>query len=158
MFYKKAIDMSSDVVRDMIAFRLNLVLNPQDFNIGKILKGQSYFEGSDDGIIAKTSSQTLLSDKFLEKSEQIKTSLNSKFSTEEVKTIIGNCENEVKESLKSDEWLNLFPGKELLDNVGKDLGIKNVVSLRNSIIKEFSLNRDSIHTDLKELFDKLNGN
>jgi len=158
LFYKKAIDMSSDVVRDMIAFRLNLVLNPQDFNIGKILKGQSYFEESNDGIIAKTSSQTLLSDKFIEKSEQIKTSLNSKFSTEEVKTIIGNCENEVKESLKSDEWLNLFPGKELLDNAGKDLGIKNVVSLRNSIIKEFSLNRDSIHTDLKELFDKLNGN
>ena len=52
--------------------------------------------------------------------------------------------------------MNLFPGKELIDNVGKELGISNVISLRNSIIKEFSLNRESIHQDINELFEKIN--
>ena len=43
LFYRKAIDMSSDVVRDMISFRLNLKLSPQDFNIGKNIERRTIF-------------------------------------------------------------------------------------------------------------------
>jgi len=39
--------MSSSVLRDMISYRLNLFLKPEDFSLGKMFKGQRLFSSTD---------------------------------------------------------------------------------------------------------------
>ena len=51
---------------------------------------------------------------------------------------------------------NLFPGKELLETLAKKLGISNVISFQNSIIKEFASNPETMNEELRVIFEKIN--
>jgi ABC-type lipoprotein export system ATPase subunit len=156
VFYKTAINLSSAVVRDMISFRLNLKLNPQDFSVGKILNGQPYFEGSKENYVVKTDNNELIKRKFSETSSEIQTSLTDQLSSSAIEEIISNSEHEVKTALETDGWLTLFPGKELIELSAKAFGITNTISFQNSIIKELASHRKRIENELQMIFDKIN--
>jgi predicted ATPase len=156
MLYAIAIKLSSQVVRDMISFRLNLNLKPQDFSIGKVLNGDAYFEKQDNGCQIKEDKSQIIKSKFTSTSDEISTSLTTALSAESIESIISDCEYEVKTSLDSDDWMNLFPGKELLETLSKTLGVTNVISFQNSIIKEFASNPDEMDNELVEIFKKIN--
>jgi predicted ATPase len=156
IFYDAAINMSSDVIRDMVAFRLNLILRPQDFSIGKVLNKQSYFDSVEDNLSPKCSHSTVMKNKFIETSNEIHGAIMDALSQESINQEVELCENEVKSSLSSDGWLSLFPGKELIKNVAKKLGITNVISLQNSIIKEFSSHQEEIPEELSSIFQEIN--
>jgi hypothetical protein len=156
VFYKTAINLSSAVVRDMISFRLNLKLNPQDFSVGKILNGQPYFEGSKENYVVKTDNNELIKRKFSETSSEIQTSLTDQLSSSAIEEIISNSEHEVKTALETDGWLTLFPGKELIELSAKAFGITNTISFQNSIIKELASHRERIENELQMIFDKIN--
>jgi predicted ATPase len=156
IFFNNALKMSSDVIRDMISFRLNLNLKPQDFSIGKVLNGNSYFEYKDDYCHVLADNSKILKDKFGSTSNEINTTLSTVLSEKSIEKMIEKCEIEVKEALETEEWLSLFPGKELLESSAKSLTITNTISFQNSIIKEFASSRDSIDSELKEIFNKIN--
>lgn len=156
VFHETAINLSSAVVRDMISFRLNLRLNPQDFSIGKILNGQPYFEGTKENYLIKTNNNELIKRKFSETSSEIHTSLTNQLSSSAIEEIISNSESEVKAALETDGWLTLFPGKELIELSSKAFGITNTISFQNSLIKELASHRERIHNELQEIFDKIN--
>jgi len=156
LFHQIAIKLASDVIRDMISFRLNLELKPQDFSIGKVLKGQEYFDYEDYRYKVKEASNCILKNKFNSVSKEIHDSLTNSLSKVEINKAIEDSENEVSHALETDDWLNLFPGKELLELAGKELGISNTISLQNSIIKEFASNRDRIDHELVTIFNKIN--
>ncbi|CAM3465755.1 AAA family ATPase [Aquirufa ecclesiirivi] len=156
IFHKTALNISSAVIRDMISFRLNLKLNPQDFSIGKVLNGQAYFEGTKANYTIKTNKNKLIKEKFSKTSIEIHKALTEQLSNVAIEKIITDCESEVKTALETDDWLTLFPGKELLELSAKSMGITNTISFQNSIIKELASHRDKINTELKEIFEKIN--
>lgn len=156
VLFEIAIKLSSQVVRDMISFRLNLNLKPQDFSIGKVLNGDPYFNQQDSTCEIIEAKSNIIKEKFNSTSTDINTALTTALSAESINTIISECENEVKSSLENGEWINLFPGKELLETLAKKLGISNVISFQNSIIKEFASNPETLNEELKEIFKKIN--
>ena len=156
IFYEVASNMASDVIRCMAEFRLNLKLKPQNFTIEKVLSGQSYFSIKDNHFYVKEAQSDILKTKFNSISSSIHESLNNSLSKISIEMVISNCEEEVKSALESDEWLNLFPGKELLELSAKKLEITNIVSFQNSIIKEFASNRNNINNEIEEIFNKIN--
>ena len=156
IFFNIALKMSSDVIRDMISFRLNLDLKPQDFSIGKVLNGNAYFEYKDNSYEVLEDKSEILKNKFHSISSEINASLNTTLSQESIEKIINECEIEVKVALETNEWLTLFPGKELLELSAKSLGITNTISFQNSIIKEFASEIDSIDSELSDIFEKIN--
>ncbi|WMI70273.1 AAA family ATPase [Mangrovimonas sp. YM274] len=156
ILFKAALKISSQVVRDMISFRLNLNLKPQDFSIGKVLNGDAYFEKQDSECLIKKDKSQIIKNKFTKTSDEISDTLTTALSSSEIETIISDCESEVKESLENDGWLSLFPGKELLETLAKELGITNLISFQNSIIKEFASNHEKMDNELIEIFNKIN--
>jgi energy-coupling factor transporter ATP-binding protein EcfA2 len=152
-FYKAALELSSDVIRDMVAFRLNLLLSPQDFSIGKVLTKQPYFDSFDGGVNQKETHSAILKSKFNESSTKIYEEITSSLSQNVIESIVSRCEIEVKEALDSDGWLSLFPGKELIEMVSKDLGIVNAISLQNSLVKELAIRRENIDPEIEEIFE-----
>ncbi len=156
LLFSIAIKLSSQVVRDMISFRLNLNLNPQDFSIGKVLNGDAYFSKEENSCEVIEDKSQIIKSKFTTTSDDIRTSLSTALSTESIEAIISECETEVKNSLENDEWLNLFPGKELLETLAKKLGISNLISFQNSIIKEYASNPEAMNEELNEIFEKIN--
>lgn len=155
-FYRAALKLSSDVIRDMVAFRLNLILSPQDFSIGKVLSMQPYFDSNDGNITLLDDRCEILKRKFNETTEQIHASLASSLSQNSIEAVLSECESEVRVALESDGWMNLFPGKELIETVSKELGITNTISFQNSLIKEFARKRDHIDPEIEEIFEKIN--
>lgn len=149
--YKSALRISSDVVRDMAAFRLNLILSPNDFSLGKMLEGNKYFDNNNDIVTMDEGVAGIMRVKFEEKGQLINDSLLDSFSQESILGILTNCENEVKAALESDAWISLFPGKELLSLIAKELGITNLVSLQNSIIKHLGANQELIEDEIKDI-------
>ncbi len=157
-FYHAALEMSSSVIRDMISFRLNLILNPQDFSVGKILTKQPYFDLSDGNITIKDSCSGILKVKFSSITSQIHNALTLSLSQEAIESLISQCESEVRMALESDGWMSLFPGKELIETVSRKLGITNTISLQNSLIKEFSGKRENINPEIERIFAQINTN
>jgi predicted ATPase len=156
IFYDAALSMSSDVIRDMVAFRLNLILKPQDFSVGKVLNKQSYFDVIEDRCSTKSSHSAVMKNKFIETSKSIHDSIITSLSQEAINQEVERCENEVKSSLTTDGWLNLFPGKELIETAAKKIGISNSICFQNSIIKEFSSHREEIPRELSDIFQSIN--
>lgn len=155
IFFNAALRISSDVVREMIAFRLNLTLSPQDFSIRKVLNGRPYFEVSEQQVSRKDEHGEIMSRKFNETAEQIREALAISLSAESVGRLIESCESEVKTALETDGWLSLFPGKELIETVSRELGITNTISLQNSLIKEFANQREYIDGELCSIFETI---
>lgn len=146
ILFDSAIKLSSSVIRDMVAFRLNLLVRPQDFSLGNLLSAQSFFKHGSTS--PKPEHQELLRRKFSESAGRIHSELQTALEATKVDALISAAESEVARSLESDVWLELFPGKELLEVSAKALGIPNVTPLQNSLIKEMSAKRDRIPAEL----------
>ena len=153
LLFESAIAISASVLRDMISFRSNLLLQPEDFSMGKFLNNESVFNAADKEV--KNDVHLLLSEKFLKTSATISENISKSFEKSNLEKIIDSCTNEIKASLKTDEWLSLFPGKELLETLCKALKISDTIALQNSIIKELSIRQDLIAADLKVILDKI---
>jgi hypothetical protein len=69
--------------------------------------------------------------------------------------IISKCKAKVSSSLIGDRWISLFPGKELLERSATKLGVKQPISLQNSIIKEFAKTPTLIDQELRDVFRKI---
>lgn len=156
IFFKTAVKISSNVVRDMISFRLNLIVKPQDFSIGKVLNNQPYFNCNlSSSIDANENASNVIKQKFCEASTKIHESLSASLSEEKITKEIEYCEKQVREALEGEGWLDLFPGKELIELVGKELGITNTISLQNSVIKELSSQKERIAPEILAIFEKI---
>lgn len=146
IFLENAYKLSSSVIRDMVAFRLNLTVRPQDFSLGRILTSESYFTiGS---VTPVTQHQEILRTKLLESTQRIHAEFQTTLSESAINEVLNAAEKQVAGALNSDQWLQLFPGKELLAMCAKRLGISNSIPLQNSLIKQLSVTREKIPGEL----------
>lgn len=156
IFRKVAISISSDVVRDMVSFRLNLTVAPRDFSIGRFLTDRPYVsQVSHSEFAINDEASKLLANRFEQVSWNIKEQLNALLSEKSIRAMVHDCEQEVARSLSNDEWLKLFPGKQMLHRFAKEVGIKDYICLQNSIIKELKAGDAARISELSEVFSKI---
>lgn len=156
IFYDEALRMSSDVIRDMIAFRLNLKLRPQDFSIGRVLTGEPYYEVVEGRLSRKAGRDQVLRGKYLHAADDVRALVSSSLSQDAIEKVYSECEKDVLEALESDGWISLFPGKEMIESVAKRLNLGPSIGFQNSLIKELSCMRDQIDIELEGIFKAIN--
>lgn len=150
-----ALQMTSGVIRDMTAFRLNLLVRPQDFSIGNVLANQAHFQQNGAALALVSSQDQVLKSKFLAAGNRINASISNDLSSQAIEKVLAECTEQVRIALETDHWLTLFPGKEMLNGVSKRFGISHVVSLQNSLIKELSAYPNRVDAELIEVFSKI---
>ena len=139
--------MAGDVVRDMVAFRLNLLFRPEDFAMPALFKGAI-------GVDAQNAWDPRLSElqQAMEgKAATVVGEMRTRVDGHSFGLLFDNCRTEVELALRSNNWKNLFPGKELLDQYCKTLSISKPPVLHNAIIKEMATKRARIPEEINDI-------
>lgn len=155
ILYEVALDMAGSVIRDMTSFRLNLLVRPQNFAMGSLLSGERYFSRAGGELVESARHAETLIVKFSEVGSKVSAELAKTLSNEAITATLGASTEFVRRALESDEWLNVFPGKEMLEGLARKVGISHGISLQNSIIKELSSTPEKISPELLEIFSKI---
>jgi energy-coupling factor transporter ATP-binding protein EcfA2 len=151
---KAALLLSGEVLRDMVAFRLNLLFRPEDFSMGKFLKGQGVIDADGNWDEARASALTA---ETLEAVKSVGDSMSERISDAAVKQLIADCRREVEDALaEGDGWRTLFPGRALMAAISKDLGVEPLV-LQNATIRELAANPEWIPNELRDLVTTISG-
>lgn len=145
-----ACDMSGEVLRDMLSFRLNIIFGPQDFSLGKLLRGEKMMDSAG---VWDAEKVNVLQTNLLEKVEVVIADLNSTVTEAKLDALLTQYKAEISNSVSvvTDQWMTLFPGKQLLEMYSKKEGLGAPIVLQNSLIKELSSMPNRIPLELKQL-------
>lgn len=152
--FQCAIKMSASVVRDMVSFRLNLLIRPQDFSMGRILQGESFFDLNGTEYSPNAEHESVIKSRLSSTGQNILANFSSSLAGEKIEEVFNDCVSEVQSAISSGNWRAIFPGKELLESFGKAEGITNIISFQNSLIKEFASKPHFIDAGLIHVFRK----
>jgi predicted ATPase len=143
-------NMVGEVLRDMVAYQLNLVYRPQDFSLGKMFQGQRFLSSDSSWDIEKVEAFRA---KLLKQVEKTNSSLNSVTSETEINRIISESQVKVEAAVsdESNGWRTLFPGRKVLEEYSRKYGLGEPIVLQNSLIKHFSNNPESIPEELSKV-------
>jgi hypothetical protein len=139
--------MAGDVLRDMLAFRLNMLFRPEDFSVPRLFKGEIDYDVASGWSQRISDLQTALESK----ADGVVNELRSRVGNHNFTALFNECRTELEVALKGKTWMYLFPGKELLDNYCKHLQLSKPPVLHNAIIKEMSTDRQRIPEELNQL-------
>lgn len=145
---------SGEVLRDMVAFRLNLLYRPEDFSLGRYMQGQTIIDSN-----GQVKSDTL--EQFGDYLKQQVTTINERLlertKPDALDQLITECRQEVSHALNqnSDGWKILFPGRRLLEEYAKDEGLGKHPVLQNTLIKELGGVPERIPEELRNIISKI---
>lgn len=148
------VGMAGDVLRDMVAFRLNAVFQAEDFSLGKILQGERFVDDSGKWRPEKVELfMTLLQAKV----NEVSLALSTRVETAALNALVRQCCAEIEGALvsASEDWKIKFPGKRLIADYGKKVGVGRPVALVNSLIKELATTPSKIPAELVKLIEKI---
>lgn len=142
------------VLRDMFAYRTYRLMNVETPSIGKFYEDVELIGEDlkwDDPQVSS------LLDRFQERNKAVTDELMKSLGGASSSGRFGECKREVRDSLTSDKWLGLFPGKELITGYVSEHRISSVndPSFINSIIKELSIQPDRIPLELRGIVDSI---
>lgn len=129
-------------LRDMVAFRLNLIHRPEDFTVPKVLEGERAWSA---GWVKS-------------KHEELGSHLRSRYNDVLAQAkavsfdeVFANCSDELAESLRGEGWLSAMPGKEVIKSfcIRLKLGEPNV--FRNAVIDVLSRRPNLVAEDLRAI-------
>jgi hypothetical protein len=145
-------DIAGEVLRDMVAYRLNLVYRPQDFSLGRIFQGQAFLDHAgrwDDAIVEEFHGQlaTKVSDTnnaLLEQTDNIT-----------LQRLVTECQRVVTDAIDDDrnDWRIVFPGRRLLEEYAKTEHLGKAIVLQNSIIKELGNSAQRVPNELQHAIE-----
>lgn len=149
-----AVRIAGEVLRDMVAFRLNLVFRPQDFSLGQAFAGQMLLnpDGTwSDNLIAAFKS-TLSA-----RVGSVTEGLSGRTNPQALDTLVAACQSDITRALEagSDSWRVRFPGKRLLQEYARVEGLGESVVFINSLIKELGASRHRIPAELRTVIDTI---
>lgn len=144
--------MAGEVLRDMVAFRLNLIYQPEDFSLGRIFQGDVVLDVSGSWVPAKLSA---FSAQLGSKVSAINSELASRTDATSLQVLIEECKAQIDDAIapSGDGWRVLFPGKELLARFAKRNNLGEPVVLINSLIKELADKPARIPVELRQVID-----
>ena len=144
----------AEVLRDMVAFRLNLIYRPQDFSLEDFMKGQLILSSGGEFISERIEK---LKRHFATKTDAISADLVAKTKREALDTLISQCQEELRQSIIGDDdgWRSLFPGRRLLEEYAKAEGLGKPPILQNCLIKELSATPDKVAPELRSVIQTI---
>ena len=144
----------AEVLRDMVAFRLNLIYRPQDFSLEDFMKGQLILNSAGEFISEKIEQ---LKRHFATKTDAISANLITKTKRKALDTLISQCQEELRQSIIGDDdgWRSLFPGRRLLEEYAKAEGLGKPPILQNCLIKELSATPDKVAPELRDVIQTI---
>lgn len=153
-FHTIAKKISGQVLRDMVTYRMFYDINANNLSIEKYFQNEEIMDENGEWIDSKT---TQLLEKFQEKSSSISKEVSSLLEKDNFQRFYEECKKEIKELLNSDRWIDLFPGKELLQLYSKEneIGKSNNPIFINSIIREFSYQKENVNSDLLKYIEDI---
>lgn len=147
-FRQCAGEMAGDVLRDMLAFRLNGIFRPEDFSVPRFGQGQTAFT-VDSGWDSEP--LTELRSRLRVKTDTVVADLRSRVTDHDFDALFEHCRNEVEVAMRERGWINLFPGKELIQSFCRRHGLGKPPVFQNSVIKEMAANPNSIPVALRTI-------
>jgi hypothetical protein len=147
-------NMAGDVLRDMLAFRLNIVFQAEDFSLGKVLQGESVLDQSGNWHSDKIE---LLKSLMRAKVDEVNIALAKRIEKPVLDALVAQCCAEIDKALAvaKDEWKVRFPGKAILEVYAKKRSIGKPIALINSLIKELATTPGKIPVELTKVVDKI---
>jgi predicted ATPase len=141
--------MAVEVLRDLLAFRLNLIYEPKDFSLGKMFTGELF------KLADGTWDQTKIAEFSAVLRKRVDTTndqLLEQTSNERLAELIEHCQQAVDDALAGDGWRTLFPGRNILQEYLKGEGLGNTyVPFQNNLIKELKADRSKVPDELAEI-------
>lgn len=147
-------NISGEVLRDMVSFRLNLIYRPEDFSLADFMKGQAIFDSCGEWILEKVEE---FKGHFATKIAAINDNLSARTKSEALDTLISQCQHELRHAISedSDGWRSLFPGRRLLEEYARAEGLGKPPVLQNSLIKELSTSPDKVPSELRQVIQTI---
>jgi hypothetical protein len=141
---------AGEVLRDMLAFRLNIGYRPADFSMGNMFKGEAII--NDDGSWMDDKISTLKSG-LDQQAAEINALLQEGATPDAIDEIFKACQAEVAEAVtgETDGWRSSFPGKRLLEIYAVSEGLGKSPAFQNSLIKQFAASAEKIPPELQRL-------
>ena len=145
---------SAEVLRDMIAYRLNLIYRPQDFSIGDFMRNQAILNDAGEFDAVKVLD---LKKHFAEKTKVVNKDLLTLTGSEALEDFISKCQEELQQALfgEGSQWRALFPGRRLLEEYTCKEGLGKSPFFQNSLIKELSTTPEKIPAELSMLIETI---
>jgi energy-coupling factor transporter ATP-binding protein EcfA2 len=135
--------LSGEVLRDMTAFRLNIIFRPQDFSLGRFFEKTPVL----DACHARISEKLAAFDKrVLETVDEVRRATD--LAAAGAGALIDGFKDEVERALKDDCWHTVFPGKMLLAEFAQRLDLKSDVGFVNALIKEMAASEEFVDPEL----------
>jgi energy-coupling factor transporter ATP-binding protein EcfA2 len=147
-------NISGEVLRDMVAFRLNLIYRPEDFSLGDFMKGQAILDGSGEWAFKRVEE---FKRHFAINITAINNDLSARTKSEALDALVSQCQAELRQAIIGDSngWRSLFPGRRLLEEYAKAEGLGKPPVLQNSLIKELSTSPDKVPSELRQVIQTI---
>jgi hypothetical protein len=149
-FLECAISISGNVLRDMIAYRLNLKFQREDFSVPKLQEGQLAFLEGEWNSDELSALRGLLESRCVDVTGQ----LQQQIGEIAFDAVFTSCKSEIENGLKSEAWVEEFPGKELLRAFILRMGLPAPPTLQNLIIKEMARDQGQIPDELNQIIQR----
>ncbi|MFZ6016717.1 MAG: hypothetical protein ACOYU0_03715 [Nitrospirota bacterium] len=143
-----------EVLREMVAFRLNLIYRPEDFSLGNFMRGQAILYNNGEWHQEKVEEFKRY---FIEKVSIINNNLSERTKSEALDALISQCQEELRQAIinDSDDWKSLFPGRRLLEEYTRAEGLGKPPVLQNCLIKELSLTPEKVVPELHQVIQTI---
>lgn len=149
-----ALRISTDVLRDMVQYRLNLQFAPADFSLGKFMQGEVILDANGQWLTDKVEALTA---RLSVRAKEVGDALTAITNEDAIGEITRQCQVEVKAALdgENDGWRVVFPGKQLLEAYASQEGLGKTPAFQNSLIKELSIDRARIPPELARIIETI---
>ncbi|HMA34154.1 MAG TPA: AAA family ATPase [Chloroflexia bacterium] len=151
-----AVRLTGEVLRDMIAYRLNLIYQPEDFSLGKFLEDQPVLDSAGTWVDSRLTDLTQhLAKKVGETNERLFAQTDSAA----LQALLSACQDEVRQAVmgNSDGWRSLFPARRLLQEYAQSesLGKNGYIVLQNNLIRELSATPEKVAAELRQIIEAI---
>lgn len=144
--------MTGEVLANMLGFRMNLLLRPQDFSLGGAMRGQPIV-GSDGSQTADRVST--LRRLFGSRVSEVEAQLASHMAPGSLDELFDACLVSIVSSLDDETWRDLFPGRRLIEEFCKRHSVGKALVFQNSLIKELGARPELMPSELARVFSAI---
>ncbi|MCL4198118.1 MAG: AAA family ATPase [Phycisphaerales bacterium] len=148
--------MAGEVLREMIAFRMNRRWGPLDLSLERVLDGQPCLTAEGEWL---TGSIDSLRSRFVDRIRDAQSSMQEVVSSTSANAVCEECQCECLAAVNGSAWRLLFPGKRLLSEYAKLRGHRKVIvpALTNSLVRNLGAAPARLPEDLKRIVDAVVG-
>jgi ABC-type transport system involved in cytochrome c biogenesis ATPase subunit len=144
--------LAGQVLKDLVASRIGQAFGAQDSSIGGFEQNSQWLDGSNswDATIlagAKNRFSTRVVDNVADVQQKTEAST--------IEALFDAAADEVRISVSSGTWRSTFPGKEIIERVGRRLSLPRGPVLANALIRNIAANPARIDRDLVDIVEAI---